>query len=110
MPFDERAKFAHIMTDHALFFQGAFALHEAGTLEEETYEAYLTWFACTISTRGGSAWWAEMGHPFYPPRMVEAVDILLDHGELPNILNLPMFSLGEHQSPARELEGDRTES
>jgi hypothetical protein len=110
MPFDERTQFAYLLNDHALFFQGAFALHEAGTLEKETYEAYLNWFACNLLTRGGSAWWAEIGRQFYPPRMVQAVEIRLDRGGLPNILDLPMIRLSEHRSPARELKGERTES
>jgi hypothetical protein len=60
MPFEERSLFGNMLTDHALFFQGAFALYESGQLEEETYRAYLDWFACNVATPGGVAWWEEV--------------------------------------------------
>jgi hypothetical protein len=55
MPYDERNIFGNLMGDHAVFFQGAFALHEEGQLDRLTYEDYLTWFACQVATPGGSA-------------------------------------------------------
>jgi hypothetical protein len=45
LPKAEKANFGNLINDHALFFQGVFALRESGTLEEETYEAYLQIFS-----------------------------------------------------------------
>jgi hypothetical protein len=70
--------------DHVLFFQGAFALYEGGTLEEETYQAYLNYIAAQIATPGGGKRWAETS-PFYTARMVAALNERLrqgDHGDV----------------------------
>jgi len=88
MPFKERSLFGSMLTDHALFFQGAFALYESGQLEEGTYKAYLDWFACNLATPGGGAWWDEIGRPFLFKRPVEAVDARLTEGRLPDITQL----------------------
>ena len=80
-----------MVNDHALFFQGAFALREAGTLEDETYEAYLQFFAANVATPGGSAWWSEIG-PFYPARMIQAVDARIQRGDLPDLVALGAFA------------------
>jgi hypothetical protein len=93
MRFEERGLFTHMLIDHALFFQGAFALYEAGQLEEETYNAYLDWFACQLATPGGSAWWAELGRPFLFKRPVEAVEARLAQGRLPDITQLSYLRL-----------------
>jgi len=92
MPFDQRGRFSTIIADHALFVQGAFALYEAGQLEEQTYRAYLHFFACHLITPGGAAWWAETGRPFFVGRMVEAVDKRLAEGNLPDITQLAFFN------------------
>lgn len=56
MPEEDRSAFGILLGDLALFMQSAFALHEAGTLEEETYQAYLTFFVSHIATPGGRVW------------------------------------------------------
>ena len=94
IPFDERHLFFTVINDHALFFQGAYALNESGQLEGETYQAYLTWFTCHLATPGGTAWWAE-AHQFYPQRMVAALDERLSRGDLADIRDLPAFRLDE---------------
>ncbi len=92
MPFDERALFWNLLGDHAVFFQGVYALHESGTLEDETYEAYLDWFACHLTTSGGSAFWLQ-GRLIMPHRVVEAVDARLAQGGLPDIMELSPYAL-----------------
>jgi len=87
---DERAKFANTINDLTLFFQGAFALYEAGTLEEETYSTYLTFVAAVLCTPGGAAWWAAIS-PLYTPRMVSEVNARLEAGQLPNLLESELF-------------------
>jgi hypothetical protein len=83
------------MTDHALFFQGAFALYESGQLEEETYRAYLEWLVVNLSMPGGSAWWSEVGHAFFPGRMVEAVEARLALGGIPDISDTYVLRLDD---------------
>lgn len=95
MPFDELSLFGTMFNDQALFFQGAFALYESGQLEEETYQAYLTWFTANVATPGGPAWWNEVGRPIFTPRMVAAVDARLAAGELPDIRQLAFISFDE---------------
>ncbi len=104
MPFDDRTMFVSMITDHAVFFQGAFAMHETGQLEEETYQAYLNWFACAVATPGGGAWWAEMGRPFITKRMVGAVDAKLSQDELPDIRELQYYRLDDSASHPRKAE------
>jgi len=98
-PFEERSLFWYALSNHALFFQGAFALHESGQLEEETFQAYLDWFACHVATPGGGAWWDELGRPFFTKRMVEVVDARLARGGLPDIRGLGAYRLDETPAP-----------
>lgn len=91
MPFDDRNTFMTLLNDQALFFQGAFALHESGQLEDETYLAYLRWFSAQIATPGGRVWWETIGRPIFTARMVRAVDLRLGEGELPDLLGMVAF-------------------
>jgi hypothetical protein len=101
MTFEERNLFGIMMTDHATFFQGAFALHESGQLEEETYRAYLEWFAIQVSTPGGSAWWDEVGRSFLAPRrMIDAIEARLARGQVPDISGTFLLRLDESSAPA----------
>lgn len=83
--------FGSMMNDLALFVQGAFALQEAGTLEDETYQTYLTLFAAWVDTPGGAAWWTDIS-PLYTPRMVEAIKKQGETRDLPNLLEREMFA------------------
>jgi len=91
MPFDSRVKFANLCGHEALLFQSAFAQYEAGQLEMETYDSYLSWFASVISTPGGSNFWEELGRPVYLPRMVKEVDRRIAEGGLVDICSMPQF-------------------
>jgi hypothetical protein len=95
MPFDDRTLFLNVIADQALAFQGAFALYESGQLQEETYQAYLDWFASNVATPGGRAWWDEIGRPIHVKSMVEAVDARLSQGNLHDILTLGFARLDE---------------
>lgn len=86
----ERFQFGCLMTDQGLHFQEAFALHESGSLDRETYETYLNLFAGFVATPGGGAYWAETS-PLYPRRMVTAVDQRIEAGGVPALLELEMF-------------------
>ena len=90
MPFDQRSLFSVLLGDHAVFFQGTFALYEEGQLDEGTYQDYLTWFACQIATPGGSEWWAETSG-FLVKGAAAAVNATLARGELPDITQLNQF-------------------
>jgi hypothetical protein len=85
-----RAKFGAYMNDHCLHFQGAFALHESGALEDETYRAYLDFFAAVLATPGGSAFWSEF-QSVYPARMFAEVQGRLESGGLPDLLDMPFY-------------------
>jgi hypothetical protein len=89
LPFDERHLFSTVMTDEALFFQGAFALHESGQLDDSTYLAYLAWFSSIIVTPGGRFWWETTGRPIFTPGMIVAVDERVAQGKLVDIRGLP---------------------
>jgi len=89
MPQPARTKFGAYMVDQALHFQSAFALHESGALEDETYASYLTVFASLFTTPGGSALWAELRLGL-PPRMVAVIDQRSAAGEVPSLLDSPM--------------------
>ncbi len=95
LPFEDRNRFGTVMIDEALFFQGAFAIHESGQLEESTYAAYLDWFASIVATPGGGVWWAETGRPVFVPGMVAAVDLRLSSGGLHDIRSMPALRLDE---------------
>jgi hypothetical protein len=85
IPFAERSVFANVLSDHWVFFQGAFALHEEGQLDRETYEGFLTWFACQVATPGGRAFWSEVSAVGLPSAAA-AVNERIERGKLPDIL------------------------
>lgn len=97
MDFDERHLFSTVFNDQALFFQGVFALHETGQLEDETYHAYLRWFAAQVATPGGRAWWDGTARRIYTARMVSAVDARVAEGHLPDLLEMEGFRLKDAQ-------------
>ena len=101
MPFAKRSLFNTLLADHAVFFQGTFALYEKGQLEENTYNDYLTWFACQLATPGGAAWWAEIGQPFLVKGAVEAADARLADGGLPDITQLSGLRLDDASPGSR---------
>lgn len=94
MPSSQKRVFTHAINDHALFFQAAFALYEAGTLPIEDYTPYLTWFSSHLATPGGSSWWRET-RGFYNVALLEAVDRKLAEGTLPDVLGLGFFALDD---------------
>lgn len=94
LPFDERSRFAALMNEHALFFQAAFALHESGQLEDETFQAYRDWVATVFAAPGGSAWW-ETARPVYASRMAAALDERLRRGGLADILEFDAYRLDD---------------
>lgn len=94
IPFAERSIFGNLISDHAVFFQGAFALYEEGQLDRQTYEDYLTWFACQVATPGGNALWVETS-PFLVTGAAAAVDERLRRRDLPDILETRFNSLDE---------------
>ncbi len=75
------------MHDLLLFFQGAHALYEAGTLEEETYQAYLDFVAASFSTPGGARFWQDI-KDIYTARMVVALDDRIARGNLRDLTAL----------------------
>ena len=101
MPAGQKRVFTHAINDHALFFQAAFALHEAGTLPEKDYDPYLNWFSSQLATPGGSSWWRET-RSFYNQALVEAIDRKLAEESLPEVLGLGFFALErEEASPPK---------
>lgn len=91
LPYEQRALFSTLIANEALFFQGVFALHEAGQLESETYEAYLLWFSALIKTPGGSAWWEEAARAIFIGRWLLAVDRRIERGPLPDVSSIANF-------------------
>jgi len=69
MPYEKAVRFSTVANNEALFFQGVFAQHENGHLEQATYEVYLLWFSSIISTPGGSAWWEDTARPIFLGRI-----------------------------------------
>jgi hypothetical protein len=98
MSLEERGLFSGLLVDHAVFFQGTFALYEEGQLDQQTYEDYLTWFACQVATPGGRAWWEESSR-FLVKGAAAAVDARLAQGELPDITQMSQFRI-DGDSPA----------
>ena len=94
MPYDERSIFINLFGDHAVFFQGTFALYEEGQVDRQTYDDYLTWFGCQAATPGGSALCREVS-PFLVKGAAAAVNERLGRGDLPDILQLKMYSLDD---------------
>ena len=92
LPPDQKRTFTHAINDHALFLQTAFALYESGSLGIENYSPYLTWFACQVTTPGGSAWWRET-QGFFNWALVQSVNARLTEGDLPDVLELGFFAL-----------------
>jgi hypothetical protein len=88
LPLEERGIFANLLSDHYVFFQGVFALHEEGQLDQRTYEDYLTWFACQVATPGGGAFWREVT-PVATSPAAAAVNERLERGDLADILGFP---------------------
>jgi hypothetical protein len=84
---DEHRYYTTRMTDLLLFFQGAHALHEAGTLEDETYEPYLDFVAASLATPGGARFWLQI-KAIWTPRMVAALDARLERGALRDLRQL----------------------
>lgn len=82
---DERRYYAARMNDLLLFFQGAHALHEAGTLEDDTFGPYLDFVAASLSTPGGGRYWEQV-RDIWTPRMTAALDARLARGGLPDLL------------------------
>jgi len=78
---DDSRYYTTRMNDLLLFFQGAHALHEAGTLEDETYEKYLDFVAASFSTPGGSHFWQQV-RGIFTPRMATALDARIKRGGL----------------------------
>jgi hypothetical protein len=97
MAFDERSLFGTLLTDHAVLFQGIFALYEEGQLDETTYQDYLTWFAIQVVTPGGSAWWAE-SRAFLVKGAAAAVDARLAQGALPDITQISQIRVDDAPS------------
>jgi hypothetical protein len=95
---DERSHFGALLGDHAVFFQGVFALYEEGQLDEDTYEGYLVWFSCQAATPGGSVWWEET-RQFLVKGAAAAVDARLAQGGLPDITQLSQMNLIETPPP-----------
>ena len=98
MPYEKRVLFATVVNNETLFFQGVFAQHETGQLEQETYEAYLLWFSSIILTPGGSAWWEGTARPIFLNRMLVAVDKRIAVGDLPNIREIAQFRRDENDT------------
>jgi hypothetical protein len=96
MPYDERNIFGNLFADHSVFFQGAFALYEEGQLDRQTYEDYLTWFACQAATPGGNAVWKEMS-PFMVKGAAAVVNERLGRGDVPDILQLEFYGLDDQE-------------
>jgi len=83
--------FSTMLNDQCHHLESAFALYEAGTLDDETYGTYLGFFCSTVATPGGKAWWEEIG-PMHVAPLVAEVDALLLKGGLPNLLDSPVFA------------------
>jgi hypothetical protein len=94
LPFDERSRFNALMNEHALFFQSAFALHESGQLEDETYHAYLEWIATVMATPGAAAWW-QGARPVYARRVAEALDERIGRGRLADVSDFDGYRLDD---------------
>lgn len=96
MPYEERNIFSNLIADAAVFFQGAFALYEESQLDRQTYEDYLTWFAGHVATPGGNTFWKEMS-PLMVKGAAAAVNERLGRGDVPDILELQMYSLDDSE-------------
>jgi len=91
MSHEDNILFSTLVTDESLFFQGVLAQFESGQLEKETYESYLTWYACIVSTPGGAVWWDDTGKIVFLPHMVSVVGKRISMGELYDLRQLAQF-------------------
>ncbi|MEM8564498.1 MAG: hypothetical protein AAGF57_19820 [Pseudomonadota bacterium] len=73
------------LDDLLLFFQGAHALWEAGTLDQEMYEAYLDHVASAISTPGGAKYW-KIVREIYTSSVRKALDERIAKGGVRDLL------------------------
>ena len=94
LSFDERSRFNALMNEHTLFFQSAYALHESGQLEDETYQAYRDWISTVLAAPGGSAWW-DTARPVYANRVAQALDERLKSGGLPDVFEFDAYRLDD---------------
>ena len=78
----DRTRFASLLIDQILHFQGALALHESGSLDDETFRAYRDYAAALLSTPGGAAFWSH-ARITYPRHMVESLEERIQQGDLP---------------------------
>ena len=90
LPAEEGEKVSAVLADHALFIQSAFAAHDSGALDDETWGAYLEHFAATIQTPGGREWWERVARPIYVSNMVAAVDARVAQGDIVDLLALEL--------------------
>ena len=81
----DRMRFAILLSDQALHFQGALALHESGSLDDETFRAYRDYFAASMSTPGGANFWVQ-SRGNLPAYVVESVEARIAEGGLRDIL------------------------
>lgn len=80
-----------MLNDQYHLLESAFALYEAGTLDDETFGTYLGFFCATVATPGGKAWWKEIG-PMHVTPLVAEVDALLVKVGFHNLLDSPVFT------------------
>jgi hypothetical protein len=92
MPADQARTFTHMINDHTLFLQAAFALYESGELGMENFSPYLTWLCCHLATPGGAAWW-QITRGFYNTALVETIDAKLAEGGIPDVLEHGFYAL-----------------
>jgi hypothetical protein len=105
LPFEERSTFAAVASEIGLFFQCAFALHDSGQLEDETYHAYLDWTAAVLATPGGQTWWQDARN-VWSKRTAEALDARLARGGLIDVCALPAYRL-DPSTPSGRTEDSR---
>jgi hypothetical protein len=98
LSYEQLVHFHAGMNNQSLFFQAVFARHETGQLEDETYEAYLSWYSSLIATPGGTGWFDDVARPIYMAIMVVAVDARTRQGELPSALSLPVYRLAKDET------------
>lgn len=86
LPQPDRMRFATLLSDQALHFQGALALHDSGALDDETFRAYRDHFAAAMSTPGGARFWAT-NRDAYPSHVVASVESRIAEGGLADLLD-----------------------
>jgi hypothetical protein len=84
LPQPKRMQYGALMTDQVFAFQNAFALHEAGTLEEEIYASHRDFLCACLATPGGSEFWADV-RVVYWPRLVKSIDERIAAGGIPDL-------------------------